>query len=192
LVSTSTGGTLALKLAAIYPDRVHALINMSPNIAINNPAAFVLNDPWGLQVARMVKGGKYSETPASETNETKANYWNEKYRLEAITELESLVETSMTKAVFEKVTQPSLTLYYYKNEAEQDPEVKVSAMLTMNEQLATPDSLKVIKAIPGAGAHVLGCSLTSKDVETVYDEMRKFMAGKVRLAPVASYALLKK
>ncbi|MDZ7648638.1 MAG: alpha/beta fold hydrolase [Cytophagales bacterium] len=47
LVSTSTGGTLALILAAEYPDDVHALINMSPNIAINDPAAFLLNDSAG-------------------------------------------------------------------------------------------------------------------------------------------------
>jgi pimeloyl-ACP methyl ester carboxylesterase len=193
LVSTSTGGTLALKLAATYPDKVHALINMSPNIAINNPAAFVLNDPWGLQIARMVMGGKYKETEAGKTNEMKARYWNEKYRIEAIVELESLVETSMTEEIFKKVTQPSLTMYYYKNEQEQDPEVKVSAILKMHEQLATADSLKVAKAVPGAGAHVLGCSLTSKDVETVYAEMRKFVADQLKLTPAASpYALLEK
>ena len=60
LVSTSTGGTLALKLAAEYPNDVHALINLSPNIAINSGAAFLLNDPWGLYIVRAVKGGKYS------------------------------------------------------------------------------------------------------------------------------------
>src|SRR5688572_4597276 len=53
LLGTSTGASLALKLAAEYPDQVHALINMSPNIAINHPAAFILNDPWGLQISRL-------------------------------------------------------------------------------------------------------------------------------------------
>lgn len=179
LVSTSTGGTLALKLAGMFPDKVHALVNMSPNIAINNPAAFVLNDPWGLYIARMVKGGKYNITGASGE---KAKYWNGKYRLEAVVQLQELVESSMTRQTFSAVNQPCLTLYYYKNEQEQDPEVMVSAMLEMNEQLGTPDSLKVIKAIPTAGAHVLGGALASKDVESVYKEMENFLSDKLHIS----------
>lgn len=37
---------------------MYALINLSPNIAINDPAAFLLNNPWGLYIARAVMGGK--------------------------------------------------------------------------------------------------------------------------------------
>lgn len=43
IMGTSTGGTLALKLAAEFPDLVHGLMLLSPNIAINNPAAFMLS-----------------------------------------------------------------------------------------------------------------------------------------------------
>ena len=50
---------MALVLAAEYPQETFAIINMSPNIAINDPAAFLLNDPWGLQIARTVMGGNY-------------------------------------------------------------------------------------------------------------------------------------
>lgn len=178
LMSTSTGGTLALMLAAKFPEDVHALISMSPNIAINNPAAFLLNDPWGLQIARMVKGGKYNETGASEE---KSKYWNRKYRLESVVQLQELVESTMTRKTFASVTQPSLTLYYYRNEDEQDPEVKVSAMLEMHQQLATPDSLKVAKAMPDAGAHVLGSPLSSGDVEGVYSEIEKFAHGTLHM-----------
>jgi pimeloyl-ACP methyl ester carboxylesterase len=184
VMSTSTGGTLALKLAAEFPDKVHALINLSPNIAINNPAAFLLNDPWGLYIARMVVGGKYRDTgPPSENSQ----FWNNKYRLESVVELQELVESTMTKQTFKKIHQPSLTLYYYKDEEHQDPEVKVSAMLEMNKELATPDSLKVEKAIPNAGAHVIGGSLVSKDVATVYAETEKFLQDKVHLrkTPIA-------
>jgi hypothetical protein len=133
-------------------------------------------------------GGKYSE--AEETNEVKAKYWNEKYRLEAAVQLEELVETSMTSETFREVKLPVLTLYYYKNEQEQDPQVKVSAMLKMNAELGTPDSLKLIKAIPNAGAHVIGSSITSGDVEGVYNEMEKFMVNQVGIAK-APYAFLK-
>lgn len=183
LMSTSTGGTLALMLAAKFPDDVHALINMSPNIAINNPAAFLLNDPWGLQIARMVKGGRYNETGASPE---KARYWNAKYRLEAVVQLQELVESSMTRETFSSVTQPVLTLYYYRNDEEQDPEVKVSAMLLMHDQLATADSLKVATAIPDAGAHVLASPLSSNDVDGVYAEIEKFALEKLRLPIVVN------
>jgi pimeloyl-ACP methyl ester carboxylesterase len=178
LMSTSTGGSLALMLAAQYPEDVYALINMSPNIAINNPAAFLLNDPWGLYIARMVMKGKYRETGASTE---KSAYWNSKYRLESAVQLQELLEDQMTPETFLKIKQPSLTLYYYKNEKEQDPEVKVSAMLDMHKKLATPESMKEIVAVPNAGAHVLGSPLASKDVESVYALIEKFGKEKLQM-----------
>lgn len=182
VVSTSTGGTLALKLAAEFPDRVHALVNMSPNIAINNPAAFLANDPWGLYIARIVMGGKYRDTgPANE----RSQYWNGKYRLESVVQLQELIETTMTDETFAKIKQPSLTLYYYKDEEHQDPEVKVSAMREMHEKLGTPESLKREKAIPGAEAHVIGGALVSHDVEGVYLEIENFLAETVHLQKAA-------
>lgn len=178
LVSTSTGGTLSLKLAAEYPEDVYAMINMSPNIAINNGAAFILNDPWGLFIARQVMGGDYNLSPNSPD---RAPFWYDKYRVEALINLQELVESSMTKETFARVKQPTLTLYYYKNEAEQDPQVKVSAMLKMQEELGTPADKKLAVAIPDAGVHVIGCDLTSKDLERVYHEAEKFLVERVGL-----------
>jgi esterase/lipase len=171
IMSTSTGGTMALALAAVFPNDVHALINMSPNIAINNDAAFLLNDPWGLYIARIVTGGKYREWDAPPERK---QYWYSQYRLEAVVELEEMLESKMTKETFAKIKQPCLTLYYYKNEEQQDPEVKVSAMLDMMAQLGTPHEQKRAVAIPDANAHVLGCSLVSQDVEGVYSAMQQF------------------
>lgn len=183
LISTSTGGTVALKLAADFPNDVYALINLSPNIRINDPAAFLLNDPWGLQIARLVMGGKYYGTGIPPENE-RAQYWNGRYRLEATVQLQELVETAMTEEVFKKVKQPSLTLYYYKSETEQDPQVKVSAMLEMHKQLATPEAKKFAIPVPTAGAHVLGSPMASKDVESVYKEMVNFASNILQLPPV--------
>ncbi|HEY9045418.1 MAG TPA: alpha/beta hydrolase [Ohtaekwangia sp.] len=177
LMSTSTGGTLALKLAAEYPDDVHALINLSPNIAINNGAAFLLNDPWGLYIVRAVKGGKYSIS--TDDTEEQSKYWYSKYRLEATTQLEELVESTMTKETFQRVKQPSLTLYYFKNEQEQDPQVKVSAMLEMNAALSTPADMKQTVAFADAGGHVIGSSLTNKNYEEVYRAIEKFAVEKL-------------
>ena len=187
LMSTSTGGTLALKLAAEYPNDVYALINLSPNIAINNGAAFLLNNPWGLQIVRKVKGGEYS---IDETEEF-PQYWYTKYRLEATTQLEELVESTMTKDLFQRVKQPSLTVYYYKDEKDQDPTVKVSAMLEMNKALGTPDDMKEAVPIPGAGVHPLGFEKKCKDYPAVYGAVEKFALEKLKLTRTGEEMLVK-
>jgi len=170
LMSTSTGGTLALKLAAEFPE-IHSLILLSPNIAINDPNAWLLNNQWGLQIAKLIKG-KYNVP--KDTSALYKQYWNSPYRMEAVVQLEELLETTMKESTFKKITQPVLMLYYYKNEAQQDEVVKVTAMKRMFVQLATPDSLKRAVAVPEAGDHVIGSYIKSKDLETVQNECEKF------------------
>jgi pimeloyl-ACP methyl ester carboxylesterase len=173
LMGTSTGGTQALQLAAAYPDQVAALLLYSPNIAINDPNAWVLNNHWGLQLARLVKGGKYN-VPEDERPIYK-QYWNKPYRLEATVALEEMLETTMNKETFSKVNQPALLLYYYKDELHQDPVVKVSAMKEMFGQLATADALKRAIPLPNTGDHVIGSPIKSKDVVSVENETKRFM-----------------
>jgi len=181
LMSTSTGGTLALKLAAEFPDDVDALINLSPNIALRHPAAFISNNPWGLQIGRLIMGGKYN---TSDATEAESKYWTKKYRLEAVAQMQQLLETTMSKELFQRIKQPSLTIYYYKSEEEQDPQVKVSEMLKMNEEISTPEHLKAAVNVPTAGAHPLGSSLASKDIEAVYLQIEKFAIDKLNLPKV--------
>jgi hypothetical protein len=96
-------------------------------------------------------------------------------------QLQEMLESKMNEETFRKIKQPCLTLYYYKNEEEQDPEVKVSGMLEMMEQIGTPQDLKRSVAIPSAGAHVLGSDLVSKDVDGVYAEIEKFAREVLRM-----------
>ena len=170
IIGTSTGGTLALKLAAEYPE-IAGLILLSPNLAINNPNAWLLNDHWGLQVGRLVRG-KYNTS--SDTTADYKKYWHYKYRMEALVALEELLETTMNKSLFEKVKQPTLMLYYFKDKEHQDDVVKVSAMKAMFSQLGTPVNLKRQIATVNTGDHVIGSYITSKDVETVKSECLKF------------------
>jgi esterase/lipase len=176
LMSTSTGGTLSLQLAANYPE-IAGLILYSPNIEINNPSAPLLNDPWGLQIARMVQGSKFNNV--TYTHKDFPKYWNPHYRLEATVALESLIEATMNEKLFKKITQPCLTLYYFKDNAHQDKVVKVAATKRMFSQLSTPDYLKVLKAMPNTGNHVIASPLVSKDVEGVEKETAKFIAEKI-------------
>jgi esterase/lipase len=183
VMSTSTGGTMALVLAGEYPADVFALINLSPNIAVTHPLAFMANDPWGLQIARLVVNGNYNipKPKPGVDQQLKHQYWNDRYRLEAVSQLQEMLEDKMVPSTFGKVRQPSLSLYYYKNQTEQDSTVKVSAILEMNKQLGTPDSLKEAIAIPEAGDHVIGSYIVSKDLGSVQREIEKFALEKLHL-----------
>ncbi|MFM7710927.1 MAG: alpha/beta hydrolase [Ferruginibacter sp.] len=181
LMGTSTGGTLALQLAATYPERVHALILYSPNIEINDPNAWLLNNPWGLQIARLVKGSKYHDPDDTTANYLK--YWNKPYRLEALVALQEMLESSMNQNTFAAIQQPVLMAYYFKDEQHQDPVVKVSAMKRMFEKLATPPALKKAVAIPTAGDHVMGSRYKSKDTLSVTMQTNQFMREVLLLRP---------
>lgn len=177
LMSTSTGSSLALRLCGEFPD-ISANVMMSPNIAINDPNAWLLNNRWGLQIAHLVIG-KYRE--ADDTTALYKQYWNQRYATSALVQLEELLESTMKEATFRKVTQPSLLLYYFKDDDHQDKVVKVSAMKRMFLQLGTPDSLKRQVAIPNAGNHVLASPIKSKDVENVKSAIDKFAIEILRL-----------
>jgi esterase/lipase len=172
LMGTSTGGTLALQLAAAYPE-IAGLILYSPNIAINDPNAWILNNPWGLQIARLVKRSRLN-TAANNTPEYK-QYWNKQYRLEATVQLQELLETTMNNITFAAVKQPVLTLYYYKDEKNQDEVVKVAPMKDMMASLGTAVEKERMVAIPQAGSHVLASPIQSKDIISVEKETADFL-----------------
>ena len=81
----------------------------------------------------------------------------------------------MNKSRFQKVTQPALLLYYYKDDIHQDSVVKVPAMKEMFQQLGTPANLKKEVAVPNAGNHVIGSYIRSKDVVTVEREITEWL-----------------
>jgi len=178
LIGTSTGGTVALKLAATYPD-INSLILISPNVAINDKNAWLLNDPWGLQIARRVLGSDERKVDGRTIEYKK--YWYTNYRIESLVELQEFVESTMTKNIFEKVKQPVLMLYYYKNELEQDDVVRVDAMLKMYQQLGTPEDLKRKVAVPNGASHVLGSSITSKDLPSVENAIERFTRYQLKI-----------
>jgi len=179
LMATSTGGTLALRLASQYPNDIVALVLLSPNVAINNDKAYLLNNPWGLQIARLVTGSHY--VTGTDSRPIYKQYWYWHYPLESLVQLQELIETSMTKEVFENVKQPTLMLYYYKDEKHQDSVVSVPAMLRMYGELGTPANQKIKEAMPDVGDHVLGSYIKSKDLLEVQQAVEQFMQKKLKL-----------
>ena len=174
VMGTSTGGTLALMLAADFPELVDALVLYSPNVRIRNPFAPLLSGPWGLQISRAVHGGKYAVDEEPAGSET-CKYWYCRYRVEAQVYLQQLLDMRMKAEEFAKVRQPLFLGYYYKDEEHQDPTVSVEAALEMFGELGTPEGKKRKAAFPEAGAHVIGCELTSGAVEEVEEETFRFM-----------------
>ena len=173
LVGTSTGGTNALQLAAAYPEDVSAIVLLSPNIEINDPNAWLLNNPWGLQLAHWITGSNY--IVSKDDRPINQQYWTTRYRLEAAVALQELLETTMNEETFKKIKQPTLLLYYYKDAIQQDSTVKVSAMANMFAQISTPADKKRSVAIPNAGTHVIGSYIRSHDVAGVQREIENFL-----------------
>lgn len=172
-----------MKLAADFPEYVEGLIMYSPNIRINNGAAFMLSKPWGLQMARKVYSGKFRVTNDDLLSKD-CQYWNCKYRLEAVVYLQQLVDVTMKQETYKNVSAPVFMGYYYKDENNQDPTVKVSSMLKMYGQLGTAPDRKVKVAFPEAGEHVIACELTSGCYKEVIAETIKFGEEVLRLKPV--------
>ncbi len=178
IMGTSTGGSNALQLAANFPD-ITSIILLSPNIAINDPNAWLANNPWGLQIARLVKGSDYHIT--SDQRDIYKAHWYSKYRLEAIVNLQEYLETAMLPETFSKVKQPTLMLYYYKDDTHQDNVVKVPAMLNMFDELGTVADQKRKVAMPNTGDHVLASYIKSNDYQGVEAEITKFMTEVLKM-----------
>jgi len=183
VMSTSTGGTLGLKLAAEFPEMIDGLILFSPNIRINNGAAFMLPKPWGLQIGRKVNGGLYRITN-NDFESKECQYWNCKYRMESLVYLQQLVILTMNKQTYTRVKTPVFMAYYYKDETHQDNTVRVDALLEMFDELGTAESKRVKMAFPEAGNHVIGCELTSKSHKEVLAETIKFATVVLGLNPL--------
>lgn len=172
IIGTSTGGSNALQLAATYPE-IAGIVLLSPNIEINDPNAWLANNAWGLQIARLVKHSNYITT--KDQRDIFKKFWYSHYRLEAVVNLQEYLETTMTAETFRKIKQPALLLYYYRDTIHQDSVVKVSAMLRMFDELATTPEQKRKLAMPNTGDHVIAGYIKSNDYQGVEAEITKFM-----------------
>ena len=112
LISTSTGGTLATwLLAQEETEQPFANIMVSPNYAVQSGSAWLFNSSLGLWVAKLINGDYNAFDPISESH---AKYWTERYPLEALVPMMSLLSEveSLNKS---KVTTPQLIIYSPKD-----------------------------------------------------------------------------
>ena len=170
VMSTSTGGTLTIYLAAHDPD-IDGLICYSPNIDIYDSNSKLITGPWGLQLLRQLMRGNYR---TYETDAEFGRYWQTEYRIEALVALRSLIDHTMKPEVFKRIEQPIFIGAYFKDEENQDKVVSVEAMQRMMPQLGTEKGLKRMALFPNVGDHVMANPLRSKDVESVISETFTF------------------
>ncbi|NJC27250.1 alpha/beta hydrolase [Neolewinella antarctica] len=176
ILSTSTGGTLALKLAAEFPQDVHALVNFSPNVKDDMPGAWLLGTPWGAEIAALVgmtdglREVSYEEPGANQ-------YFDTLFTTTALVHLQTLVASTMTEATFQKITCPVLTLYYYEDRLNEDERVEVDVYPKMHATFATAKAENVLKALPTPKTHFLGSEIMSGDTETPVREALRFLRG---------------
>lgn len=179
IMSTSTGGTLALKLAAEFPDKVFALLNVSPNIRDEQIGASVLNTPWGYELACLIF---FSDTRHIEYEQDSASmYWDTIYPVKSLVELQKLVETTMQPETYEKVKCPVFTVYYFKNFIEKDWRVDIDLYPDVYEQLGTPKEQRKLIELETPGTHFIGSSIKSKDYMSAYAEIKMFCEGTLEM-----------
>lgn len=107
LTCMSTGCALGLYLAYFFPEKIKALILLSPNFAPADSRAFLALGPLGPLITKMVVG-PYREFESA--NSEQSYYWTCKYNTAVLPEMITLV-TAVKKLDLGKIKAPSLTLY---------------------------------------------------------------------------------
>lgn len=179
IMSTSTGGTLAIKLAATYPESVYALINLSPNVEDDQEGAFLLNSPWGYELAKLVSFGDNKKIKHEQ--EIARQYWDTIYPSKALVDLQVLVDETMIPEVYEDVTAPVITLFYFKNFMKEDEHVEVDDYPEVHNMFSTPPSLKKLVALDSPGTHFIGSSIKSSNTEAVEKEIIEFLKNTLNI-----------
>jgi esterase/lipase len=178
VMGTSFGGAMTVYLASKHPE-IKAIILYGPCIEVADPSATLLDNPWGLQLARLIKGGDYNEIPTK--NKAHDAYWNLHYRFEAVVEMQNFLTHTMNKEVFSQVKIPVLLTYYYKDEAHQDQVVSVKAMQKMFPELGTSSALKREIAFPESGDHVITSPILGNKTELPMQASINFLIDVVKL-----------
>jgi len=184
LMGTSTGAALSLYLASrIDANYLKGLILYSPLIEFYGIKSWLLSNSLMRSVLRIVPGKRYMlKTRIGHPDEQKI--WYPRYRLEGALALGKLIESTMSRQTFGRISLPAFVGYYYRNEQNQDTTVSVPAILKMFDNLGTDSRHKRLVNFPQAGTHVICSTLLSKSVEEVKKQTFSFTANVLALNPL--------
>lgn len=183
VMSTSTGGALATRIAQLEPS-VAAAIYYSPNVMPADPLAFLLNNPWGGQIARMVLGSNYRDVEIHD--DYYEAHWNRYYRIESLPNMQEIVESGFTKESIQSLTMPVMIGAWYVDEKEQDDVVSVPAMREFFQKI--PSSQKQFVEFD-ANTHVIANGHYNPRIRSVIDSSISFLE-KSGFTPLAQDTLI--
>ncbi len=153
IVACSTGATLAAWLAATHPHpAMHSLVMISPNYGPADKAAWVLNMPLGLRIAKLLRGPIRGFAPA---NPLHARYWTKRYPMEAAREMMRLLPI-VRGAALESISVPSLVLY-----SEADRVLSVPGIKKFYQRLGGHKHLHQVRNSNEPNQHVLAGNILS-------------------------------
>lgn len=180
VIGTSAGGLLSVYLASTHPE-IKGLVLYSPCMEVANPSLKLITGPWGKQILQQVMG---EHNTSKDSIPEHAQFWLQGYHSNGLVTLQQMMDVISRREVYERIKMPVFVGYYFKNEKEQDQVVSVAAIQKMFPQLGTPDHMKVEKAFPESGDHVIASRLRSKDVKGVYEATDQFFREKLYMKPV--------
>ncbi|MDQ3392948.1 MAG: alpha/beta hydrolase [Bacteroidota bacterium] len=182
VIGTSMGGMLATYLAATYPDKVDALILVSPFYDYAHVAGGLVNIPGMVNLVAILDRKGRVTLPVQQIKDgyilpEYENFWYTEQKYEALLSLEDLKDFAATPKIYSKVTAPTLMFYYYKNEEEQDNAACVKTMLEAFDQFGKatkPNHLNKRVKIEN-GDHVMFSKYINNDKTLIYKELTKFI-----------------
>lgn len=176
VIGSSTGASLGIKLATQNP-RVCAVVAYSPLVDFYTSALWILDKPWGFQIASMVMGGSFFDN--KKASEMAKKYWTTRYHLQGAIALKSLIANMMTTETFSQVKQPIFVGYYYASEQKQDNIVSVKAIQEMYKKIKHNAKQEV--AYSKANNHLIACEYTSSQWQDVRQNTADFLEKYTKL-----------
>lgn len=171
LMGTSTGGTLAV-WAATRPeavDRIAAVVLVSPNLGVQDPAAPLLLWPWGGVIGRLVVGPERCFEPKNAEQE---RHWTTCYPPGALLPMMALVDhvRSLPEG---SLSEPTLVLY-----ARGDQVVSPEQTETVMARLSAGEAeMHVVEGAGDPEQHVIaGAIMSPETTEAVRTEILDFLA----------------
>ncbi|EQA37676.1 alpha/beta hydrolase family protein [Leptospira inadai serovar Lyme str. 10] len=180
LVGTSMGGLISTYLASKYPDKIHALILLSPFFDFTVPVAKLFYLPGGTSLAEMINGKIRKSPPRVEGDgigEKYYEYWYKDQYLSSVQHVSNAKKFIASNGTFANIHSPTLLIYYYKDKDHQDKVASVPAMLEAFSKFGGehPNPLNTKVAVE-QGHHVLTSKHVSSDKEKIESSILDFLS----------------
>ncbi|TFH42039.1 MAG: alpha/beta fold hydrolase [Chrysiogenales bacterium] len=124
VAGSSMGGLIATYLASYYPDRIAAVMLVSPYYDFNDASARLLYHYPLFRVITALKPIRVSPAPVPPEADNWTKYWYREQYLASTAQLVDLRGLIARDDVYEKISVPSLLLYYDGDEAASVPRMK--------------------------------------------------------------------